>query len=61
MTPVFILSLVAIVAIVGFLLVVLIEHVRRHDRDEKSQRVMDASVTESSIHSEAGFDWKRAA
>ncbi len=61
MTPVFIFSLVATVAIVGSLLIVLVEHVHRHDKAEKLQRRMDDSVTESITDSEGGLDWKRAA
>ena len=61
MTPVFVLSLLATVAIVGSLLVVLIEHIHRHEKAEKLQSEMDDSVNESTTHSEAGFDWKRAA
>jgi hypothetical protein len=61
MTPVFILSIVVTVAIVGSLAIVLIEHVRRHDKAEKTQREMDGSENESITDSEAGFDWKRAA
>ena len=61
MTPMFVLSLVVTVAIVGSLIFVLIDHVRRQDKAEKSRSGMDNSVTESATHSEAGFDWRRAA
>ena len=61
MTPGFILSVVVTVAIVGSLLIVLIEHVHRYDKAEKLQRRTDDSATESVTDSEAGFDYKRAA
>jgi len=61
MTPVFILTLVVTVAIVGSLLIVLVEHVHRHDKAEELKRGMDDSVTESIADSEGGFDLKRAA
>ena len=61
MTPIFVFSLLAAIAIAGLLLVVLIEHMLRYDKAEKSERGKDDSATESIIDSEAGFDWKRAA
>ena len=56
-----VLSIVVTVAIIGFLLVVLVEHVFRYDKVEKSLPSTDDSVTQSIIDSEAGFDWQRAA
>ena len=61
MTLELILSIVATVAIVGFLLVVLTEHVFRYDKIQKSTRETDDEVTEAITDSEAGFDWRRAA
>jgi hypothetical protein len=61
MTLALILSIVTTVAIVGFLLVVLTEHVFRHDKVEKLQRETDDEASEAITASEAGFDWRRAA
>ena len=61
MTLVFILSFVVIVAIVGSLLIVLVEYGYRHEKAEKLQRRRENSVTESIADSEAAFDFKRAA
>jgi hypothetical protein len=61
MTPVFLFSLLATAAIVGSLLIVLIEHIRKHPEDEMVHRVTDNQETESAANADAGFDWKRAA
>ena len=61
MTLELILSIVITVAIVGFLLVVLTEHIFRHDKVEKKHREKYDELTESIADSEAGFDWTRAA
>ncbi len=60
MTPVFLFSLVATVAVVGSLLVVMIQHARKYDEAENTQKPMDDSVTDAA-DAEAGFDWRRAA
>ena len=61
MTPMFLFSILGTVAVVGLLMIVLIEHVRKHDEAEKLQSRTDDPVAESIDSSEAGFDWKRAA
>ena len=60
MTPVFVFSLVATVAVVGSLLFVMIQHARTYDEAESTQERMDDSLTDAA-DAEAGFDWKRAA
>ena len=49
MTPIFALSLVVTIAVVGFLLVVLIQHVRSHDKVDKSTSELSDSVTQFTI------------
>jgi len=61
MTPVFLFSLITTVLVVGSLIVVMIEHVRRHEKVEEAELKKDESVPESAAHPEAGFDWQRAA
>ena len=61
MTPVFLFSLMVTVLVVGSLIVVLIEHIHRHEKIEEAELKKDESAPESGAHAEAGFDWQRAA
>jgi len=61
MTPVFLFSLMVTVLVVGSLIVVLIEHIHRHEKIEEAELKKDESAAESGAHAEAGFDWQRAA
>lgn len=60
MTPVFLFTIMGTVAVVGLLIVALVEHVRKYDKAEELQKSSD-DVDESIANAEAGFDWKRAA
>jgi hypothetical protein len=61
MTPVFALSLVAIISLVVSILFYLVQHVRRYDEAEKTQTIMDDSAAELTIDTLAGIDRKKVA
>jgi hypothetical protein len=61
MTPIFALSLVAIIALVVSILFYLVQHVRRHDKVEKTETPMDDSVAELTIDHLAGIDRRKTA
>ena len=60
MTPIFALSLVVTIAVVGFVLVVLIQHVRSYDKVDRTTSELSDAVTEFTIDSKEAA-WKKAA
>jgi len=61
MTPIFALTMFAMITFMAAIFFYLVQHVGRHDKAEESQTVTDDSVGELTIDHLAGIDRKKAA
>ncbi len=61
MTPIFALSMFAMMTFMAAIFFYLVQHVGRHDKVEETQTVTDDSVDELTIDYLAGIDRRKAA